>query len=75
MPRIKDERLRKGKLNRDKAIRAYFDKRWADGMRYDVIEEEIVLRWGVSVSAITRIMKGDYDENKENQPQTPDDNG
>lgn len=75
MPRIKDKRLLKGKLNRDKAIRDYFEKRWADGMRYDIIEEEIVLRWGVSVSLITRIMKGQYDEKKEEQPKTPDNNG
>lgn len=75
MPRIKDKRLLEGKLNRDKAIRDYFEKRWADGMRYDIIEEEIVLRWGVSVSLITRIMKGQYDEKKEEQPKTPDNNG
>lgn len=72
MPRIKDERLRKGKRNRDIAIRRHFEKRWSEGMRYDVIEEEIILKWGISESAITKIMKDCNDETKENQPTATD---
>lgn len=61
MPKIKDERVLQGKKNRDNEIRKYFEKRWNDGLRYEVIETEVILKWGVSVSVVTRIMKG-YDD-------------
>ncbi len=58
MPKIKDKRVVQGKKNRNEDIRKYFEKRWNDGIRYEIIEEEVILKWGVSVSVITRIMKG-----------------
>ena len=64
MPKIIDERVLKGKQNRDNAIRKHFEKRWSQGYRYDVIEEEIILKFGVSVSLINKIMKNtDNDAN------------
>lgn len=58
MPRITDKRIIEGRRNRNNDIRKYFDKRWADGLRYEIIEEEIILKWGVSASMIYQIMKG-----------------
>ena len=57
MPKIKDERILQGKKNRDNEIRKYFEKRWKEGLRYEIIEDEVILKWGISPSAITRIMK------------------
>ena len=57
MPKIKDERVLQGKKNRDNEIRKHFEKRWKDGLRYEVIENEVILKFGVSASAITKIMK------------------
>ncbi|MDD3079118.1 MAG: hypothetical protein PHH37_08440 [Paludibacter sp.] len=57
MPIIKDKRVIEGKKNRDNEIRKYFNKRWSEGFRYDVIETEVIAKWGVSSSAITKIMK------------------
>lgn len=56
--KIKDDRVRLGKQNRNNAIRKYFEKRYNDGFRYDVIEEEIILKWGLSASTIYMILKG-----------------
>lgn len=58
MPKITDERVLIGKQNRNNDIREYFSKRWGAGLRYEVIEEEIILKWGVSPSTINKIMKG-----------------
>ncbi len=57
MPKIKDGRVLQGKKNRNKEIRAYFDKRCKEGLRYEVIENEIILKWGVSVSTIAKVLK------------------
>ncbi|HEY5508422.1 MAG TPA: hypothetical protein VIK29_07120 [Paludibacter sp.] len=57
MPKIKDERVLKGKKNRDEEIRKYFESKWDKGLRYEVIELEIILKYGVSVSMINKIMK------------------
>lgn len=56
--KIKDDRVRLGKQNRNNAIRKYFEKRYNDGLRYEVIEEEIILKWGLSASTIYMILKG-----------------
>lgn len=56
--RIKDDRVRLGKQNRNNAIRKYFEKRYNDGFRYEVIEEEIILKWGLGASTINKIIKG-----------------
>ncbi len=59
MPKeIKDDRVRQGKLNRNEKIRKYFEKRYNEGYRYEVIEEEIILEWGLSSSTINMIIKG-----------------
>ena len=57
MPKIIDERVLKGKKNRDENIANEFNKLWDSGLRYEIIEEKIILKFGVSVSAITKIMK------------------
>ena len=57
MPKIKDERVLQGKKNRDEEIRKYFESKWDKGLRYEVIELEIILKYGVSVSMINKIMK------------------
>lgn len=57
MPIIKDKRVIEGKKNRDNEIRKFFTKRWNDGLRYEVIEDEVIAKWGVSSSAITKLMK------------------
>jgi hypothetical protein len=57
MPKIIDERVLQGKRNRDENIRNEFNKLWDAGLRYDIIEEKIILKYGVSVSAINKIMK------------------
>lgn len=58
MPKITDKRIIEGRRNRNNDIRKYFVKRWSDGLRYEIIEEEIILKWGVSSSMIYQIMKG-----------------
>lgn len=65
MARIRDKRLQTGKANRAKLVKEYFNKRWNDGLRYDVIEEEIILKFGISATTINRIMKGLHDEQRE----------
>jgi hypothetical protein len=58
MPIIKDIRIFKGKQNRNKSIREYFSKRFNDdNIRYDVIVEEIIAKWGISESTINQILK------------------
>ena len=57
MPKIIDERVLKGKKNRDENIANEFNKLWDSGLRYEIIEENIILKYGVSVSAINKIMK------------------
>jgi hypothetical protein len=57
MPKIIDERVLQGKRNRDENIRNEFNKLWDTGLRYEIIEEKIILKYGVSVSAINKIMK------------------
>jgi hypothetical protein len=57
MPKINDERVLKGKQNRDESIANEFNKLWDTGLRYEIIEEKIILKYGVSVSAINKIMK------------------
>lgn len=57
MPRpVKDKRVEIGKRNRNESIRKYFEKRYNDGVRYEVIEEEIILKWGLSSSTINMIL-------------------
>jgi len=59
MPKkIKDDRIRQGRQNRNEKIRKYFAKRFNEGYRYEVIEEEIILEWGLSTSTIYKILKG-----------------
>ena len=57
MTKIIDERVLQGKRNRDENIRNEFNKLWDTGLRYEIIEEKIILKYGVSVSAINKIMK------------------
>lgn len=59
MPRkIKDDRVRRGKENRNEEIRRYFEKRYNAGFRYEIIEEEIILKWGLGSSTINMILNG-----------------
>ena len=61
MPKkIKDDRIRQGKHNRDEKIRKYFAKRYNEGYRYEVIEEEIILEWGLGASTINMIINNSY---------------
>jgi hypothetical protein len=57
MPRIKDNEILEGKKNRNQSIRDYFNKRWAEGVRYEIIESEVKTKWGVGSSTIDRILK------------------
>ena len=57
MPRITDERVLAGKRNRDRDIRKYFDKRWKDGLRTEVIYDEVINKWGLSSGMISKILK------------------
>ena len=57
MPKITDKRVIQGKKNRNNDIRKHFNKRFAEGFRYEVIEEEVILKFGVSATVITRILK------------------
>ena len=57
MPKIKDNRILEGKINRNNAIIQYFNKRFSEGLRYEIVENEIILKFGVSPSLINRIMK------------------
>ena len=59
MPKIKDKRIIAGKRNRNNEIRAYFAKRWKDGMRTEVIYDEVINKWGIGESSIDRILKTD----------------
>ncbi|NDW10473.1 hypothetical protein [Dysgonomonas sp. 520] len=68
MPKkIIDPRVRQGKLNRNDDIRKYFAKYYNAGYRYEVIEEKIILKWGVSANTIYQIIKG-YGNYKEHAP-------
>ncbi len=58
MARIKDKRIHTGKANRNRAIREYFSKRWNEGIRWEVIIDEIINRWGIGESTIYQIVKG-----------------
>lgn len=59
MPKnIKDDRVRQGKQNRNNEIRRYFEKRYNAGFRYEIIEEEIILKWGLGSSTINMILNG-----------------
>ena len=58
MPKVRDERIRTGKINRNKSIRAYFEKRFNAGIRYEVIVGEIINEYGLSESTIYQIVKG-----------------
>lgn len=58
MPVIKDERVNDGKKNRNRAIREHFAKRYNDGIRYEIIMEELILKFGLSESTINQIIKG-----------------
>lgn len=61
MPKkIKDDRIRQGKQNRNNEIRKYFEKRYNEGYRYEVIEEEIILKWGLGSSTINMIINESY---------------
>jgi hypothetical protein len=55
--RNKDNRLIQGKKNRNNDIRNYFEKRYNEGIRYELIEEEIMLKWGLASSTIYQIIK------------------
>lgn len=57
MPKIKDKRLEQGKENRKKEIRLFLEKRFNEGLRYEIVEEEAILKFGISASAIARILK------------------
>jgi len=58
MPLIKDERINDGKKNRNKAIREHFAGRFNDGIRYEIIMEELIRKFGLSESTINQIIKG-----------------
>ena len=58
MPKLKDERIRSGKLNRNREIKIYFEKRWEKGIRWEVIIDEIIMKWGIGESTINQIIKG-----------------
>jgi Mor family transcriptional regulator len=66
MPRINDHRISKGKRNRNEAIRVYFAKQYDAGYRYEVIIEELILKYGLSESTINQIIKeyGNYADNE-----------
>lgn len=66
MPKIKDKRVSEGKKNRNRAIRKYFDKRWNDGLRTEVIYDEVIAKWGLSASSINKILKQTDDEDYDN---------
>lgn len=55
--KVKDTRIEQGKKNRNNSIRAYFNTRYNQGARYEIIEEEIILKWGISSSTIYMIIK------------------
>lgn len=72
MPKkIKDDRVRQGKINRNNEIRKYFEKRYNEGYRYEVIEEEIILKWGLGSSTINMIINDSYGKYTKNSI-TPD---
>jgi hypothetical protein len=58
MPLIKDGRINDGKKNRNKAIREHFARRFNDGIRYEVIMDELIHKFGLSESTINQIIKG-----------------
>jgi hypothetical protein len=66
MPRkIRDSRIKEGKINRNNAIREYFEKRYNEGLRYEIIEEEIISKWGLGASTINMIINESYGRYKQ----------
>lgn len=58
MPKITDPRVIQGKINRDNEIFNYFKKRFdKDGVRYEVVETEIILKYGVCSKIIEKIIR------------------
>lgn len=58
MPKkTQDLRVAQGRLNRNRAIRKYFEKRYNTGMRMDVVVSEIISIWGLTEGTITQIVK------------------
>ncbi len=57
MVKIKDIRILKGKKRRNEEIRRYFEKRFNSGLRYEVVMDELILRYGLSESTIYQIIK------------------
>jgi hypothetical protein len=43
--------------NRNNDIRQYFETRYNQGIRYELIEEEIMSKWGLSANTIYQIIK------------------
>ena len=73
MPRkIIDDRVRQGKLNRNEEIRQYFAKLYNEGFRYEIIEEKIILKWGLGASTINQIINNSYGTYKNKKSDTPD---
>ncbi|MDH6309381.1 hypothetical protein M2451_002733 [Dysgonomonas sp. PFB1-18] len=73
MPKkIKDDRVRQGKINRNNEIRKYFEKLYNEGYRYEVIEEKIILKWGLGSSTINMIINESYGKYTK-KSDTPDD--
>lgn len=61
MPKkIKDDRVRQGKINRNNEIRKFFEKLYNEGYRYEIIEEKIILKWGLGASTINMIINESY---------------
>jgi hypothetical protein len=56
VPEIQDL-VKQGRINRNNEIRSYFEKRYNQGARYELIEQEIILKWGLSPSTIYQIIK------------------
>jgi Mor family transcriptional regulator len=58
MTRVKDNRVKFGKANRNKEIRKCFSKRWGeDGIRWEIVMSEMILKYGLSESTIYQIVK------------------
>lgn len=56
MAKTKDPRVKQGKALRNEAIRTYFDMRYNAGFRYDVIIEDLILKWGLAESTLSQII-------------------
>lgn len=42
---------------RNNEIREYFERRFNEGIRYELVEEEIMQRWGLAPGTIYQIIK------------------